>query len=456
MRFIIFLGIIIILILSPIPYGSVPKYSHFFLKLFIFLLFAISLFNEEKEEKRFPKFFYILILILFLFLLFQIIPLPLDFLRVFSPQKYLLYKSYSRIENIHESFIPISIVPYLTLGKFIEYLSYLFLGIVIFKTVSRKDEIKWITWTLIGMGLFQAFFGLLQALAGSEKLLFLKKKYVFDVVSGTFVNRNHFAGLLEMVIPVSIGYLIFTSIYPQRKAYGWRERLLYFAEEGIQKIILYVLIIVIMGLGLIFSRSRTGIIGFVISIFLIVILFSWQRTRKGYRRLLLFILVSIIFSAILIGITPVLKRFTYEAIISEMRPIIWNGAWLAFKDFIVTGAGAGTFQYIYPLYSQHSINAIAEHAHNDYLEFLVEMGAFGFLILFSLLFGLWLYTLWKWRKRNNPFVKGAGLGYLVGAFTIFLHSITDFNLHIPSNIVYFITLLIVGFKIVHLESEAIE
>lgn len=456
MKFIVFLGIIIILILSPIPYGSVPKYSHSLLKIFSFLLFSLSLFDsEEREHKKFPKFFCILIIILFLFLLFQIIPLPLDFLRILSPQKYLLYQSYCQIENITGSFIPISIVPYLTLGKFVEYLSYLLLGIVIFKTISRKEEIKWVSWVLIGMGLFQAFSGLLQALAGSEKLLFLKKKYVFDVVSGTFVNRNHFAGLLEMVIPVSIGYLILASIYPQRKPYGWREKLLYFVEERIQKVILYLLIVVIMGLGLIFSRSRTGIIDFIVSIFLIIFLFSWQRTRKGYRRLLLFILLSIIFSSILIGITPVLKRFTYEAIISEMRPVIWKGAWLAFKDFIMTGTGAGTFQYIYPLYAQHSINAIAEHAHSDYLEFLVELGIFGFSILFTLLFGLWLYTLLKWRERNNPFVKGAGLGYIVGAFTIFMHSITDFNLHVPSNIVYFITLLIVGFKIVHLESEKI-
>ncbi len=449
-KLIIFSGIVAILVLSPIPYGSVPKYSLFLIKIFSFLLFALTLF-DKKEREKFPGFFCALILLFYLFLVIQIIPVPINFLKIVSPQKYLIFKEYCEIENSHAGFTAISVVPYVTVGKFLEYLSYLLLGIVIFKTVSTEKEIKLITWTLIGMGLFQAFFGLLQALSGSERLLFLKKKYVFDVVSGTFVNRNHFAGLLEMIIPVSIGFLILTSIYPHQRGYGFRDKILYFIEERMQKLLLYTLIIIIMGLGIIFSRSRTGIVSFIVSLFLIILLFSWQRTRKGYRRFVLFIFVSVLFSAILIGINPVLKRFAYEAIISEMRPVIWKGAWLAFKDFMISGSGAGTFIYIYPLYAQHSINAIAEHAHSDYLEFLLELGVFGFSFLFAFFFGFWIYILLRWRKKKNPFVKGLGLGYFVGAFTIFLHSITDFNLHVPSNIIYFITLLLLGFKTVHLE-----
>lgn len=274
-------------------------------------------------------------------------------------------------------------------------------------------------------------------------------------MSGTFVNRNHLAGFLEMTVPVSIGYLILSSFYPPGIRGGAREKILYFVEERIQKLLLYLLFITIMMMGIIFSRSRSGIIASLVSIFLIILFFLPARSKKFGRKVISFLLIALISSSIIIGIKPIIERFAPEKMLSEMRPVIWKGAWEAFKNFSIVGTGAGTFKYIYPLYAKHSITAIVEHAHNDYLEFLVELGIFGSLILFLLIIGLWVYLLIKWIRRKNIFVKGAGLGILVAILSIFFHSFSDFNLHIPSNIVYFTVLFVIGIRIMNLEEKSL-
>lgn len=450
-----FLLILLILLASPVPYASVPKYALFFLELSSLILLILFIAEKDKEEDKFPSLFPFLSILFLFFLLFQIVPLPLSLVKILSPGRMEFCNLFSKIEEFKSETLTIRISPELTKDRILEYFSYFLIGFIAFRTFKTKKEIEWVLIIIIFSGVSQAFLGLLQAFSGSPKILFLKKKYVYDIVSGTFVNRNHLAGFLEMIVPVSIGYLILSSFYPPGIRGGAWEKILYFVEERIQKLLLYLLFITIMMMGIIFSRSRSGIIASLVSIFLIILFFLPARSKKFGRKVISFLLIALIFSSIIIGIKPIIERFAPEKMLSEMRPVIWKGAWEAFKNFSIVGTGAGTFKYIYPLYAKHSITAIVEHAHNDYLEFLVELGIFGSLILFLLIIGLWVYLLIKWIRRKNIFVKGAGLGILVAILSIFFHSFTDFNLHIPSNIVYFTVLFVIGIRIMNLEEKSL-
>src|SRR4030042_3475462 len=81
------------------------------------------------------------------------------------------------------------------------------------------------------------------------------------------------------------------------------------------------------------------------------------------------------------------------------------------------------------------------HAHNDYLEYLSEVGSIGFLLFFGGFLFIVIISFLTWRERRHPEVKGLALGGIISLVCILTHSITDFNLHIPANMVLFSVVL---------------
>ena len=81
------------------------------------------------------------------------------------------------------------------------------------------------------------------------------------------------------------------------------------------------------------------------------------------------------------------------------------------------------------------------HAHNDYLEYLTELGILGFIMLFGGIFILLVKSFIIWRKRKYPEVKSLALSGIVSIVCILLHGITDFNFHIPANMLLFSVIL---------------
>ena len=81
------------------------------------------------------------------------------------------------------------------------------------------------------------------------------------------------------------------------------------------------------------------------------------------------------------------------------------------------------------------------HAHNDYLEFLSELGIVGMMLLLGGILYMFMKSFAVWRKRRHPEVKGLGLGGILATICILIHSFTDFNLHIPANMLLFSVVL---------------
>jgi O-antigen ligase len=123
------------------------------------------------------------------------------------------------------------------------------------------------------------------------------------------------------------------------------------------------------------------------------------------------------------------------------------------NDFPVFGTGFGTFQYIYRKYKTVDDQFLYEHAHNDYLEILSDLGLIGFLIV---LVGIVLFLrkiLLRWIERRDPYAKWITLGGVCGVFAILGHSLVDFNLHIPANALFLSIILGLIFNAVHLRKN---
>jgi len=235
----------------------------------------------------------------------------------------------------------------------------------------------------------------------------------------TFVNKNHFAGCLELITCLCMGLAL--------------------ANRGSNRILLIYLSIY-MAISVAFSLSRGGTIGLFSGMFFFLIFSAFSKTGKKNIWLILgfFILAITIIS--LLGAEPVIKRFETlkePELAGKARFEMWKGCLNMIDDHPLFGTGSGTFMYAYPRYqTEYMANYFVSHAHNDYLELAAETGLIGLLTVLSGIIILFISVLKKvaGTKRDQPII---GLGAISGCFSILIHAVTEFNFHIPSNAVLF-------------------
>ena len=263
-----------------------------------------------------------------------------------------------------------------------------------------------------------------------------------------------FAGLLEMAFPLSLGYLLVKARYfAMEKGLSLRRKVLWFSQESLQWTLLLGLVPIFLGLGIVFSRSRSGITVLAVTVVLAgVASASWRvfsdEDRRGTKRgkgsrsgwIVRIVAAAVLAGAVWLGIGPVIDRFAETDLSREGRIIVMKNTVEMIGDFPWTGTGKGTYVNAYPIYEKVDDRMRLSFAHNDYLEYAAENGVIGggALILAGIGLAVWLWGMW--RRRRSSFAKGVGLGAVLGVTAILLHGFTDFNLQITANAVYFTAL----------------
>jgi len=129
-----------------------------------------------------------------------------------------------------------------------------------------------IFFVLVVMGVFEAFYGLFELYNKNPRILFYEKVHYLDSVTGTFVNRNHLSGYLEMVIPLCVGLIIARIDLVSFTGLRLREKLLRLSEKGLGINIFLSLGVIVMSVAVIFSKSRSGVF---LLIFAFILFFYW-------------------------------------------------------------------------------------------------------------------------------------------------------------------------------------
>jgi len=439
-------GLLAILIFSPLPAASVNEWSILVIQLAALILMATYLLLKEKiadhgilsRSLKWPR---LLFVSFFLFLLVQIIPLPKFLIKVFSSQTY-SYRSHFSIDFPTQKLLSISIIPGHTLQEGLEMLSYVLLGFLVIKIVTTRRQIMRMFSVLIVLGAFEALYGLFELTNRHPRILFYKKVHTLDSVTGTFVNRNHLSGYLEMIIPLAIGLMIARIDLFSISGSSWKEKLVRFSEKGLAVNLLITMAIILMSLGIVFSKSRSGVTILVLTFILFfefaILNFGVSQQRKKWIKIFLISsLLVITVISLYIGIGANIERFSLDNLLREQRPAYWASALRIFSRFPFFGSGLGTFGSLYPDVEQDGTLVRAFHAHNDYLEYLAELGFLGMGLLLGGVLFLAIKSFLVWRERRHPEVKGLALGGLVSIICILIHSLTDFNLHIPANMLLF-------------------
>jgi O-antigen ligase len=323
----------------------------------------------------------------------------------------------------------------------------LLLPIAVFLAVRAlpTERVLLLIKVLLGVAALQATLGLMQFGGGRESGLYLGMTFThFDSAVGTYTNRNHLAGLMEMMLPVTLALLLYSvgRNAPEASAAGhrqrWRRRLSFFSGIRGHAAFAYGTMALLVLVGVIFSRSRAGIALSILGVLLAVGLFARRVGGTNVYGPVGTLAVIAVGLGVAIGLVPVLDRFSVEGALADARWSIFSATLDGIGAFFPLGSGPGTFPEVFPSFQPVELGRwFINRAHNDYLEWLFE-GGIGAALLMLLLAGLYLF---QWGKILKPsawsrlrFVQiGAGIGLLLLA----LHELVDYNLHTPANIVYF-------------------
>lgn len=372
------------------------------------------------------------IALLFLGLLVvQLIPLPSFLVAVFSPTAYSVYQSAARAAGTSAHMIPFSVDRYATLAKLLEYTAYFLIYVVVVNNIRTRRLYTAVLVTIFAAAVFQGLYGLYEFLSGSQHIFGYKKMVGLDSASGTFINRNHYAGYLEISIPLLIALAV-GRMHTFRSSDGnIFQRLARALDTRGSQILLLLLMIVLVAVALVFSLSRSGLSFGLVSLLTFFFLY-WRTSRKLSRRAYLALAVGgALALAVWIGLDPVLHRFTKVAQDEGDRWRIWRDTFRMFLHFPVVGSGAGTFSEVFPMYRTFVIDGVYYQAHNDYVQLLAEAGILGVFLLVAVA-DLIFNRLSRVLSRSFCRLSVIQIAAFCSMLSIGLHSLTDFGLQIPA------------------------
>jgi O-antigen ligase len=283
------------------------------------------------------------------------------------------------------------------------------------------EDWRGFVWFVMIFGFLVADFGILQHLTFNGKLYWFREMHYGGIPFGPYVNRNHFAGFAELFIPVALVPLMLGKVR--------RERLFIvglFAAVSIGALFL--------------AASRGGIISFVVEVVVIVAWMAWHRTHSKQMLAGVAVLAAALLMVSWLGVKEITQRFsTMKAmeVASGKRASMRRGTLRIFEDHPLIGTGLGTLQMVYPPYETLYDGRVVNHSHNDYLEALAETGIPGGLCC-ALFLGLLFYHAVRQLVGNKPpFSVVLNLTGLVACVGFLVHSLVDFNVHLPANLLLF-------------------
>lgn len=302
--------------------------------------------------------------------------------------------------------------------------------------VDTPHRLHLLVRTIMIFGFLLAIFGLTQSFISPTKVYGMRELSQ-STAFGPFINRHHFAGYMELTISLPLGLLLAGSINNEKR-------------------LLYLFIAGLMGVALVMTASRGGIISLVAEIvFLVIVTAIWKK--QGARRrvrssrlkgiaarvaLAGALIVGLFMGVILLGGEFSLNRFIDSVNTDDPttgRAHFWAVTIDMIKANPVLGTGLGAYGVIYTRYDTRNGLYRLEQAHNDYLQVFSDAGVVGATLALAFVVILF-YRGFGRAKSRDDFRRGVALAALGGCFAVLVHSFFDFTLHTTSNALLFLVL----------------
>jgi O-antigen ligase len=314
------------------------------------------------------------------------------------------------------------------------YCAYAMLCFLAGQTLLRSSQARKIAVILALYGFAIAALALLQGIAPNGKLYWLRHPSMGGAIYGPYVNHNHYAGLMELLVPIPL-VLSLTRLASEK------ERL----AAGIAAAIMVATVFL--------SASRGGMIAIFVELVIVAVLLLRQRVallreKKKIRMAVSIAAFAVVLVSLLtwLGGRDLMSRVssisteTHTELSGGMRLSIDRDAFRMFQSKPVLGWGLRTFPVVYPQFRSFYTNFFVNEAHNDYLQLLCEMGLLGFGTMVWFLIVLYRTALRKIGNWTSDVSGAVTLACTLGITGILVHSLLDFNLQIPANAALFYVL----------------
>jgi O-antigen ligase len=434
--------------------GVVPAaYSAMEIVLFASLL---ALLIHQTWQGRIELHLAIPPVLLALWLSLELMPLPAGWVRWLEPTR---FQGTTPLLGSAPAWATLSIYPHATIVTGIRFLAYLAAFVLATQVFDSRQRSSLLVRALIGLGLIEAVYGSVEYLSGWEKIFTYSKQAYTGMATGTYINHNHFAGALEMTLPFLVGYVFYYfQIWQEGRSQRFSRSPQSASSAGFAAVACMFLVIVIL-VGLLFSRSRTGILAALISLMFVALLAQLRMRRKTWLLGLFIFLVVAVSYGLWIGLGPVLERFELLSLGQRnfdvaTRLSFSKDALGIIRDYPWTGMGLGTFGTGFRHYQTDWVNFFVDHAHNDYVEFAAETGLLGAVLVFAPIAYLLVRMIVAFVTDSRRYRPSVLLGCVGSVLAILLHSATDFNLQIPANALILAVVLGIGYKAACIEREA--
>ena len=451
------IGILALLIYLPLDFGGVTPRALLILELGsagLCLLWLFAAFRpsrhgkdsapQQQERGRLSSAFPI-VLLLFLSLVFlQFIPLPAFLVKFLSPATYDLYAEGASItQSAFPRFLPLSVCSQATENEFMKLAAYGMLFFLFLKTVRTRRRRKRFLYIIFFVGFTEAFYGLIQFVSGNHTV------YTHQAsawVHGTFINKNHFAGYMEMSI-----LLVFGLLWGRFDAASHDGRTL--PEEKYIKSFFFGFVLVLMLSAHLLSGSRGGFLSLSVGMFCFLLLI-FRRGFSGKTFLIVLCLFTFTLGTMSLfqaeKILPRLESLNQgERDISfSVRQLLWKDAIRIFQDYPLIGSGTGTFSHLFHRYRSFRSSLRYDYAENDYLQLLSENGILGAGLLLSAGLLFFVLTFKTWKRQHSRWRLSVISGGFCAMLSLLLHALVDFPFHIPANALLFVVIAAICFSTV--------
>ncbi|HUA69239.1 MAG TPA: O-antigen ligase family protein [Candidatus Saccharimonadales bacterium] len=330
-------------------------------------------------------------------------------------------------------------IEYIARLEMIQVLMYAFLFFAIVNNLHQQKSAQVVSLTLIFLAAGISGYAVYQLLTHSSHVWDLVSPYP-GRASGTYISPDHFAAFLEMILPLAFSYALLGRVKPVTRA-----------------LLIYAAASILAGLAVTFSRG--GWVAAAIGLLaLLGILMRHQNHRLRASLVLIALVLAIggtIGAAKYLATTPnyfrrIDKLESFTQLTWDSRRDMWVAALQMWRDHFWWGVGPALYDYRFGQYRPESMQLRPLRAHNDYLNLLADWGTVGGVIVLTgmIVFGASLMRTWKYvRPPENDFGRGLSdrsaffLGASTGLLALAVHSLVDFNLHIPADAVLGVTLL---------------
>jgi O-antigen ligase len=316
-----------------------------------------------------------------------------------------------------------SAYPFLTKTELLKLTAFFIVFFLTTQAYRNRSSLEALAWFLILFCFAVSLLGIIQHFTSEDKIYWFREPAEGGAIFGPFVNRNHFAGFLELVLPVGLALMAFRGI--RRDLFP-----------------LVTLLTVVPLSALILSGSRGGIIGFAFEISVLALLVRTRRTRGGpHMAGVAIVALAAVALIAWVGAGKAIERFSTlkpSEVTLDRRVSMFRGAVHIFLDHPFKGSGLGTLIAVYPRYETLYDGKVIDHAHDDYVETLADTGLLGGLCGMAFLWLLYREARKRFEAEQGHFSRGLHAAAIVALSGMLLHSFLDFNLHIPSNALLFL------------------